>query len=266
MNILLDIGGTKMRIATAGAGEEFSAPRILETPATGDEAMRTIATTAKELVGDSDIQGVYAGVRAYDRIHGTLRDHPRLPMWEGFAIRDALQKSFNTPVLIENDAAVVGLGEAVYGAGKGSTIVAYLTISTGVGGAKISNGRIDENALGFEPGAEIVDGTHTLEELISGSAIESKYGTHPKDITNPDVWKELAHHLAIGVNNAIVHWSPDCVVLGGSMMNEIGIPLNVVQEYLTKMLTVYGTCPPLLHAALGDLGGLYGALALSKQK
>ncbi len=265
MNILLDIGGTKMRITAASGGDAFVTPHIVDTPATGDEALRVIASNARELANDNTISGVYAGVRAYDRITGTLRDHPRLPMWEGFAIRDALQKNFNTTVVIENDAAVVGLGEAVCGAGKGRQIVAYLTISTGVGGAKIVDGRIDENAIGFEPGAEIVDGTHTLEELISGSAIESKYGMSPKDITNPKIWEELAHFLAIGVNNAIVHWSPDCVVLGGSMMNEVGIPLPLVEESLSKMLTVYGACPPIVHASLGDLGGLYGALALSRQ-
>ncbi len=265
MNILLDIGGTKMRIAAAGDGDTFGTPCIIETPATGDEAVRNIVSNVRELANDNAISGIYAGVRAYDRSKGTLRNHPRLPMWEGFAIRDALQKSFDTTVVIENDAAVVGLGEAIYGAGRGKQIVAYLTISTGVGGAKIANGRIDENAIGFEPGAEIIDGTHTLEELISGSAIECKYGMHPRDITSPEVWKELARFLAIGVNNAIVHWSPDCVVLGGSMMNEIGIPLSLVEESLTKILTVYSTRPPLIHASLGDLGGLYGALALSKQ-
>ena len=160
----------------------------------------------------------------------------------------------------------MGLGEARYGAGKSYEIVAYLTISTGVGGAKISGGAIDESAIGFELGAEIIDGTHTLEELISGAAVERKYGMHPRDISDAKVWSELAHYLAIGLNNCIVHWSPDCVIVGGSMMNEIGIHLPAVETELKKILTVYGSVPPLLHASLGDLGGLYGALALSQKR
>ncbi len=265
MRILIDIGGTKMRIAGAVEGDSFGTPRIISTPNTGDEALRLLVATGRELAEDREIEGVYAGVRAYDRAHGTMRAHPKLPLWENYPIREKLEANFSVHTVIENDAAVVGLGEAMYGAGKGYGIIAYLTISTGVGGAKISNGHIDENVLGFEPGAEIVDGTHTLEELISGSAVEQKYGMHPRDMSDSAVWKELAHHLAIGLNNTIVHWSPDVVVVGGSMMNEIGISLTEVETELKKLLTVYGSVPPLLHATLGDLGGLYGALVLSKQ-
>jgi glucokinase len=50
-----------------------------------------------------------------------------------------------------------GLGEAVFGAGKGREIVVYMTISTGVGGARIVGGKIDASAMGFEPGHQIID-------------------------------------------------------------------------------------------------------------
>ena len=267
MQILIDIGGTKMRIGVPKeGGDALGTSRIIHTPETGDEAIRLLVATGREIAGDAEIEGVYAGVRAYDHVGGVMRRHRTLPLWENYPIRGKLEAGFGAPAVIENDAAVVGLGEARYGAGKSYEIVAYLTISTGVGGAKISGGAIDESAIGFEPGAEIIDGTHTLEELISGAAVERKYGMHPRDISDAKVWSELAHYLAIGLNNCIVHWSPDCVIVGGSMMNEIGIHLPAVETELKKILTVYGSVPPLLHASLGDLGGLYGALALSQKR
>src|SRR4030066_415253 len=47
--------------------------------------------------------------------------------------------------------------EKVKGAGKGFNIVAFLTIGTGVGGARIVGGKPDANVFGFEPGHQIID-------------------------------------------------------------------------------------------------------------
>src|SRR3989339_806271 len=104
MQILIDIGGTKMRIGVPKeGGDALGTSCIIHTPETGDEAVRLLVATGREIAGDAELEG-----------------------------------GFGAPAVIENDAAVVGLGEARYGAGKSYEIVAYLTISTGVGGAKIS--------------------------------------------------------------------------------------------------------------------------------
>lgn len=264
MILLFDIGGTKTRLAASEDGRTFEEPIIFSTPAQYDEAISTISSQALDLAGGRRIEKVCGGIRAYERHTGRMRSHPTFPLWTGQDIRAGLNRAFQTELYIENDSALAALGEACDGVGKGYSIVAYLTISTGVGGARIVNGCIDANSYGFEPGHQIIDGVRTLEGLVSGTAVEKKYKCSPKEIGDPAIWQELARYLALGINNTIVHWSPDVVVLGGSMLNEIGIPIAAVRDQLASILTVFGTLPLIEHSALGDLGGLHGALALAR--
>jgi predicted NBD/HSP70 family sugar kinase len=167
---------------------------------------------------------------------------------------------------LENDAALCGLGENKYGAGKGSSIMAYLTVSTGVNGVRIVDGKIDRSTEGFEIGGQYLshgDTLETFEELVSGSAIHKKYGMHPRDIPKDShIWEDLARITAIGVHNIILEWSPDTIVLGGSMFNDIGIPVARVEEHLKTIMHKFTTIPRVVHSELKDDGGLYGALAL----
>ena len=157
---------------------------------------------------------------------------------------------------------MAGLGEATLGAGKGYSIVAYLTISTGVGGVKIVDGKIDKNVHGFEPGQMMVrDGR--LGEFVSGMALEKKYGKKPEDIKNPAVWQEVEKYLAEGLNNIIVDWSPNIIVLGGGIIQSIN--LENIEKSLKENIDIFKDIPPIKKAELGDLNGLYGALEYLKQ-
>jgi glucokinase len=119
-----------------------------------------------------------------------------LPDWQRKPLASALSKRLDgAPVYIENDKAVVGLGEATYGAGVGYGIVAYHTVSTGVGGVRTEDGKISRASAGFEPGHQIIDidgsllddGTsHTLESLVSGYSLEKRRGVKPYEIGQSD--------------------------------------------------------------------------------
>ncbi len=275
--ILFDIGGTKTRIAVSHDGETFNDPRIVDTPKDFDTAIAQLKQISYELTRGEKIDyaaGDVAGVFSRDK--AVLLKSPHLPGWNGKNVKYAIETALSTEASLANDAAVVGLGEAVYGAGKGHEIVAYITISTGVGGVRIVNGNIDVSAMGFEPGHQIFDasgGFHKdgvggtgldLEGYISGSAITARYGKKPYEITDEKFWDEIARLLAYGLSNTIVHWSPDVVVLGGSMMKEIGIPVERVRAHLGGILRIYPSLPRIVHSSLGDIGGLYGALAFIK--
>ncbi len=153
-----------------------------------------------------------------------------------------------------------------------------------MGGGRIVNGQIDKNSMGFEVGHQIIDAdvtffpqdkkfkkvfrdkgwnTGSLTSYISGSSLKIRYGKDPEEIVDEKIWEKSAEFLAIGLNNTIVHWSPDIVVLGGSMMNKI--PIEKVRSYLKNTLKIFLHHPEVKKAELGDLGGLYGALALLKQ-
>jgi glucokinase len=166
-------------------------------------------------------------------------------------------------VYLENDAVMVGLGEAVYGAGKDNKIVAYVTLSTGVGGCRIVDGKPDPTVYSFEPGNMIVGGLdgkpEYLENIISGSAIEEKYGVGSSELTDQKAWEDIAEQTSIGLNNIAVMWSPNVIVLGGSVPQKLDF--SRVNDHLRVHCRIYPEVPKVIKEDLGDEGGLYGALA-----
>src|SRR3972149_3814287 len=186
MFFLFDIGGTKMRLAVSENGNKLDRVVILPTPRKFDDAMALVKKAVKELVNGKKIKAVSGGIAGpLDENKTMILNAPNLRGWSKKPLAKELQKIFKAPIFLENDAALAGLGEAVFGVGKGKKIVAYLTISTGVGGCRIISGKIDESSQGFEPGHQIVffeNKITILENMVSGTAIEKKYGKQPYEI------------------------------------------------------------------------------------
>jgi predicted NBD/HSP70 family sugar kinase len=107
----------------------------------------------------------------------------------------------------------------------------------------------------------------TLEDMVSGTAVQKAFNMKPKDLgaDNP-VWEELAQIFAYGLHNTIVHWSPNRVVLGGSMFNDIGISVPSVEKHVKEIMKKFPVVPEIMHSKLGDVGGLHGGLELLRQK
>jgi predicted NBD/HSP70 family sugar kinase len=284
MYLLFDIGGTKMRIAATEDCKEFGEPKIVATPKDFKEGISIFKNTALELSGGEKIKMAGGGVAGpFDKEKTQILSSPNLPDWAGKPLKRELENALDAEIILENDTAVVGLGEAHSGAGRGYGIVVYMTVSTGVGGVRIVDGKIDKNAFGFEPGHQIIDiggticetcnaeGRHSdgpghLEGYVSGTATEKRFEKKPYEITDEKIWDELAHWLAYGLNNTIVHWSPDVVVLGGSMIaGDPAISVEAVKNYLRKIITIFPELPVIKKSELKDLGGLYGALAFVNQ-
>ncbi|KKU52647.1 MAG: hypothetical protein A3H69_03295 [Candidatus Sungbacteria bacterium RIFCSPLOWO2_02_FULL_47_9] len=277
MNLLFDIGGTKTRLAVSRDSREFDTPKIFETPKDFSEGIQKFKLHALELLGGGSISAIAGGIAGpLNKAKTGLVNSPHLPDWAGHELTHELERIFAVPVYLENDSAVVGLGEAMYGAGTGSPIVAYMTVSTGVGGVRIVNGKIDANTFGFEPGHQIIDaggvlgvpgtGEGRLEEFVSGSAIENRFHKLPIEMTDPDVCDELARMFAIGLHNTILHWSPDTVVLGGSLITGSVITPTSIRKHLLAIMKIFTESPHIREATLGDLGGLWGSLELIRQK
>ncbi len=268
MFILFDVGGTKIRIAAADKNGFIGDPVIVTTPSDFDEGMAVIIDTALILSKGEKIAAVVGGLAGLlDRGHTMLVHGANIGSWTGKPIKALLEKSLNAPAMLENDAALAGLGESVAGAGKGYEIVGYITVSTGVGGARITNKMIDRHAFGFEPGYQIIDADGTLctrcvsrdlQAHISGKGIEEHTGRKAEEATDQAIWEDVARHLSFGLTNTIVHWSPDVIVLGGSVMQSVSI--ERVNELVKENLHMYPEIPPIVRAQLGDIGGLHGAL------
>jgi predicted NBD/HSP70 family sugar kinase len=275
--ILFDIGGTKTRIAISSYLKTLDKVEHFKTPVVFADAMKKMIETIKMLTPDKP-KAIAGGTRGLlnEEKTGIQNDGP-LSKWVGKSIVDALHKEFKCQVFLENDAAVAGLGEAVYGAGKGLDIVAYHTVSTGVGGVKIENGQIDHASVGFEPGKQILDIDRTilgadieptLENLVSGTAIETRFGMKPYEIPQSDViWDELAEYLAQGLRNTILYWSPDAIVIGGSMViGDPKIQIDAIRKYTVGLVENFEVAPLITEAKLGDEAGLYGGMTLLKNR
>jgi predicted NBD/HSP70 family sugar kinase len=279
MYILFDIGGTTTRIAASKDSSTFGEPVTFDTPKNFEEGVGQIVATADSLRSGVALSAIAGGVKGPVRPKdGVLLHPPNLPDWQNKPLKERLEKELGAPVFVDNDTAIVGLGEAVAGGGKGHDIVAYVTISTGANGIRTVGGKLDRNSYGFEIGHHIINYNEKAqctcsdtptwqhpEALITGTAFERRFGKKAYEIDDQNIWEESAHILAAMLHNVIMFWSPECIVVGGSMV--VGthgpvIPLDRVQVYLNTMVTIFPKIPKIVPAELGAFGGLHGALAL----
>jgi glucokinase len=273
MYLLFDIGGSSIRFAVSADGKTLEdRPIKVATPMDFEQAMALFKEVGGKLSNGKPILAMAGSVAgAKNREKSKLVYSPHLEDWVDKPLKQRLSDLFNCPVYLENDAALAGLGETVYGAGSKDEIVVYVTVSTGIGGVRIVNGRIDANRMGFEPGHQIIDadGTlfmakvlpGTLENYASGTALTQMHGKIPSEITDPEVWEEEAKILALGLHNMIMHWSPDIIVLGGGVILNTPLSIDRIRYHLGLLPQVFRDFPVRIEKAiLGDSSGLYGAL------
>lgn len=273
MKVLFDIGATNIRIAVSSDNQTISNPIVFPTPQEFNQGIVQIQQVVVKLSRGQKIDAAAGGIPGpLNKQKDYVANFPNITDWNNKPLKQSLEKVLGAPVFLENDASLVGLGEATSGSGKGKKIVAYITISTGVGGTRIVNGKIDQKAGDFEIGHQIIvprgsicgcQGLGHLEAYLSGSAIERKYHQKPEVIKDGKIWEEMAELLAIGINNTIVYWAPEIVILGGGVMKAISV--DKVKLHLQEIFTIFPEIPPVELNTLGDSGGLYGALEYLKQ-
>ncbi len=273
---VFDIGGTHIRIGVSKNFDTVEKSIILNTPENFEEGMDILSKNIVELSGGDKILSVAGGIAGpLDSKKQMLITSPHISSWVGKSIVENLSEKIKAPVFLENDSALGSLGEAVYGAGKGYKIVACLAIGTGVGGAVIISGQIAKNKWGFEPGHQIIfpGGNEDacgkkghLEAYVGGKAIEKIYKQKAENITDSEIWEQIAKNLAIGLNNTIVHWSPSIVIIAGAV--GLNIPLKTVTSELYSLMTIFSAQarPEIVYGTLGKINGLYGALQFLKTR
>lgn len=265
MYILVDIGGTKTRVAITEHREAFLPPTVFNTPQNFDEWFTEFVEVTNSMLQGKKVHGVVAGVPAtLDEEKSIIKHAPHLPLWQGTNLKNRIEERFSGQCILQNDTALVGLGEAIFGAGKGYSIVAYITISTGVNGVRITDGKIDKTVSGFEIGHTIIDDHKTVEYFISGSALEERYGKPSHEVHDASLWEKVNHYAGILGANTTMYWSPSVIVYGGPVMNDLHIEI-IEKEARQVATTVYDKIPVFVRGTLKDFGGLYGALALAKE-
>ncbi len=152
----IDLGGTKLRAVVADLEGNICGEII--RPSEADEGPdRVIARMIETLEEAASASGLpVSGLRAVgvaspgalDLVHGRVFEAPQLPGWDGVPLVQIMSERLGLPVLLENDANAAALGENRFGAGRGTRYLIYLTISTGVGGGIIIDGKVYHGATG----------------------------------------------------------------------------------------------------------------------
>ncbi len=257
---VFDLGGTHTRVALADA-RGIHAVSIFPTD-TRKKPFEELAARLRKLAEDRPVSAVVGGVAGYiDPQTEVLVSAPNLSSWCGVSPAGELSKALGVPAHVINDTAVVGLGEVTEGLQRRVSAAAYLTISTGVNAVLIRDGNLLPGRGTPEIGRTVVGQLYgrlvTLEEVIGGAAFQRRYGRHPHEVREPEVWRQEAILTAVGIRNLIMHWMPDAVILGGSMT--VDIDLAVVRKELEDVRAQLGWLPVLTRSRLGDRAGLMGA-------
>ncbi len=263
---ICDIGGTKTRIARTIDLQKFDEPVIFETPDSPEEGIKNIIDHVYKMSEGKEIFSMCIGIAGVlDHDNSMVLKSFHLPAWQNIPIKKIIEEKISAKVYLQNDTDIVGLGEAMFGAGRGFSNIVYISISTGIGGVKIIDGKFDKNKYGFEPGFQILncETGENFEDIASGSAIEKKFSMHPKEIAKTEHWEDIIEFIAVGLHNSIVHWSPEVLVVGGSMSKDLRS--DILYKKISKIMKIHPSIPEIKIAELDSVGGLYGGMAFLKQ-
>ena len=184
----IDLGGTNVRVAKVT--EDGQVVSVVKGPSYGTEGPKKVLSNLKSMVreipGWNECSGIGVGVPGpVDTKSGSMVLSTNLPGFTGYPFADELSKEFGMPAYLDNDANVAGLAEALVGAGKGLDTVFYVTISTGIGGVLVVDGKTVSGKHGF--GGEIANiiidrdrekinylNVGAIENEASGTAVKRK--------------------------------------------------------------------------------------------
>src|SRR5258708_9157185 len=151
----VDLGGTQIRTAVLRGATLLSRMNILTGANTQPdnvlpgmyEAIQEALDRANGSLGQVAGIGV-AAPGPLDSKTGIVFSPPNLPGWNGIPLRNLLAERFQTPIYVDNDANAAGLGEYMFGAGEGGLAMVYMTVSTGIGGGVVADGKLLRGANG----------------------------------------------------------------------------------------------------------------------
>jgi len=185
--IAVDLGGTHIRVARFASASPPPAAqsKIATRTVEGPEAVVARMIEAIEGLVPAPAPDLRIGIGSpgpLDPYKGVILAAPNLPGWADFPLRQRIADHFGCPVGLANDANLAALGEWRFGAGRGYRDLLYVTLSTGIGGGVIIDGRmlVGHRGLAAELGHMTLDRKGPmcgcghrghLEALASGPAI-----------------------------------------------------------------------------------------------
>jgi glucokinase len=295
----IEIGGTKLQLVSGDEQGRISYRRKLTVVRGAGAAgiRQQIEQTLPELLRRGDVSRVGVGFGGpVDWKTGRICRSHQIEGWSEFDLGGWLHQLTGLPVVVDNDANVAALGEAVAGAGLRFNPVFYVTLGSGVGGGFVLDGRIYHGA---RPGESEIghvrldrDGT-TVESRCSGWAVDARIrqmkakepasllaqmtgqvvggeakhlaaACHQGDSAAKRLLHETAEDLAFGLSHVVHLFHPEVIIIGGGLSG-VGEPLRAaVAEALRRFtMDAFAPGPKIALATLGEDAVPVGALYLA---
>ena len=292
--LAIDMGGTQLRVALVDGEGSILARASAATDVAGGPGpviaqMRDLIDRLGGGLGAVSAVGVCAP-GPLDSDTGTIIDIPTMPGWQEFPLRETLARTLGLPVTLENDGIAAANGEWRQGAGRGLSHLVYVTVSTGVGGGVVADGRLLRGRRGMagHVGHLLIDrdgprcscgATGCLEAMASGSALGAagrKTGfADAKEIVRAarqgnaaalELLRREAEYLAYGFASLLHLYSPEILIMGGGVSQALDLMLPDIEAQLQRLAMPPFRSVKIAPALLGDNAGLIGAAALALEK
>jgi glucokinase len=305
--LALDIGGTKL--AAAVVTDDGRTHGFVAEPTRADQGPGAVLRRLWDLgraaiagAGLGDVGGV--GISCGGPLNATagiLLNPLHLPGWHDIPIVALADDQFGVPAVLGNDASAAALAEFRFGAGRGTSTMLYLTVSTGIGGGAVINGIPHRGAAGnggefghilvktdgraclcgrfgcleaYASGTSIAartrealarhDGSSTLGGLAVVRAEDVSAAAQAGDPLAREVWDETLVLLASAITDLVNAFEPELVVLGGGVTRAGSALLDPVRRaVLRDAMGPVAAVVRLERAELGDAVGVVGAAALA---
>ncbi len=275
MYISIDLGGTNTRVASSRNLEDIYKVEKFPTNIDLKEQQALLNKAVGSVIDGEAVDYICIGVPGLvDRFSRKFEKIVNYPALNGLRYEQLLDvASGSANIIVENDSALAGLAESRVGDAANSRVVAYLTLSTGVGGVRVQNKRLSRAQGSMEPGHMIIveDGAEDdvcgqkgcLHAYLSGAMFEKVYGEKPEDTKDASIWDKYGKHLATGITNIVAMWDPDIVVIGGSLSKKFDVFSDSMMKSL-KNQDLFDV-PNIVRSTLGDENGLLGGFHLISQ-
>lgn len=303
----IDLGGTKINsVLSDFNGNIISQCTIYTEAFKGKEhVLSRIMITIDDVLKSGnktieDIRSIGIGSPGpLDSKNGVIITTPNLP-FSNFNIVQPIKCKYNVPTYLDNDANVAALGELLFGAGKGTKNMIYVTVSTGIGGGAIVNGSLYRgntfNALEIghttvEPnGPKCNCGNYGCAEVMASGTAIARQGKEAvqkgentslvkyENITSYEVFNEAKNgdkisidiinkslnYLGICIANIVSSFDPEMIVVGGGVTKAGEIVFSKIREVVNKRcFKVMAEACKIVPPALGTDAGVMGAIALA---
>jgi fructokinase len=219
-------------------------------------------------------------------VYGHIRSTTK-PGWSHTDVARRLGNRLSVPLGVSTDVTGAALAEGRWGAARGLTNFAYITVGTGVGVGLIVNGgpvigcghpemghiRIARMTGDQWPGTCAFHGD-CVEGLASGPAIEARTGMSADQLAaDHPAWSTVAHALGQLLHAMVLTTAPERIIIGGGVMNAQTHLFQRVRRELQRSLNGYVEASAIsddienyvVPPALGALAGPLGALALAAE-